>query len=496
VGDRYDLRKCECRHDWLTLAADAPGKCRCRGVCPPFVTPAWLTLAERQGLCALNEATGFNCYADCERPEDPTVRWFAQPCGGETAEECHPQLLANAAAAASIKDEVAAETAAIEAAGKRGTRGGAAAVAEAEAAGKAPAKEPRAAAADKKAPPPPKKAAVAEEPAAAAGGGKAGAVTAAAAGDVVDLRGLQCELLDGKEQCFYEDAQGRELCPPFVTSTYLSAGADQYLCSAAMAHEYYCTVGCQEGNPEVRWGANEIKWCVANPGSCSARPAVIPRAEFKLKAWSAKPDPVLPCAASFAAGERAPVVPGVTFGMLTHEPRSMSDTLVTYDKLGLLAIAAEFLVYVNKRTPDIDAALTPYLAKYPRMRVMGDASNYGIARGITFLTGNATYPYFLFLERDFQLVEPATCVYEQLMAGRKLIEDGKAHVGRYRHRRKAGRPNWAERMFRGHEDDVFKGSQPNLFCNHYYWVPDPDVRWPDKMWICNKVRALCYCVCG
>lgn len=45
-------------------------------------------------------------------------------------------------------------------------------------------------------------------------------------------------------------------------------------------------------------------------------------------------------------------------------------------------------------------------------------------------------------------------------------------------------------LCRGHEDDVFKRGQPNLFCNHYYWVPNPEERWPDKMWVCNKVSRL------
>ena len=47
-------------------------------------------------------------------------------------------------------------------------------------------------------------------------------------------------------------------------------------------------------------------------------------------------------------------------------------------------------------------------------------------------------------------------------------------------------------MFRGHEDDVFKGAQPNLFCNHYYWYEQPEARWPDKIAICNK-EPLMYC---
>jgi hypothetical protein len=45
-------------------------------------------------------------------------------------------------------------------------------------------------------------------------------------------------------------------------------------------------------------------------------------------------------------------------------------------------------------------------------------------------------------------------------------------------------------MFRGHEDDVFKGAQPNLFCNHFYWVDEPEKRWPDKIRVCNDVPAF------
>ena len=36
---------------------------------------------------------------------------------------------------------------------------------------------------------------------------------------------------------------------------------------------------------------------------------------------------------------------------------------------------------------------------------MGTADNVGIVRGMTALTGNASNPHVLFLERDFQLIE-------------------------------------------------------------------------------------------
>ena len=48
-------------------------------------------------------------------------------------------------------------------------------------------------------------------------------------------------------------------------------------------------------------------------------------------------------------------------------------------------------------------------------------------------------------------------------------------------------------MFRGHEDDVFKGSQPNLFCNHFYWYDEPEKRWPDKINICSNGPPSWHC---
>ena len=115
----------------------------------------------------------------------------------------------------------------------------------------------------------------------------------------------------------------------------------------------------------------------------------------------------------------------------------MRDSLATYEANGFFDLIAEFIVYINARTPEIDAELAPYQEKYgpTKFRVMGDKNNYGILRAMNWMVGNATKPYFLFLERDFQLIEPATCVHEQLSGGYYLIEEGKADVVRYRSRR-------------------------------------------------------------
>lgn len=449
LDEKFNLRKCECRKDWQSLSKATPGICRCRGICPAYVTPEWLTEAKGQALCDLEEKTGYNCYAECVN-ETADVKWYAEPCGEAGQPACNEPILAHRRAARKAKEM----------------------------------KETKAKEKPVKPVEPPKPA----EPS------KLPRLTYDPK-DVYDLRGLHCELLNGKEQCYYEDAQGRELCPEYVTAEWLAFPKDQYLCSADMAEQFYCTVGCQEGNPEVRWGAHEIAWCFdpKNLGSCPTRPPVIPKSEWKLQEWSEPKEPETRCQAAHRRGEPLHVIEDVTFGMLTHEPRSMRDTLATYEKWGLFEVVAEFLVYINKRRPEVDDVIKPYVDRYPnKIRVMGDAHNYGIARGITFLTGNATKPYFLFLERDFQLIEPAQCVIEEIETGVKMIKAGTAHVVRYRHRKRAGRPNWAERMFKGHEDDVFKGPQPNLFCNHYYWVPEPEKLWPDKIWHCNQ-NPLMYC---
>ena len=41
---------------------------------------------------------------------------------------------------------------------------------------------------------------------------------------------------------------------------------------------------------------------------------------------------------------------------------------------------------------------------------------------------------------------------------------------------------------RGKEDTVLK-RQPNLLCNFYHWIDNPDRRWPEKFWPCGKTGA-------
>jgi len=320
---------------------------------------------------------------------------------------------------------------------------------------------------------------------------------------MVDLRGLRCEFHapSKKERCFSEDSQGRTLCPDFVNSAYLrdppangqyGVGGDiAEQCSPRFAKQLYCTAHCQPGNDRVQWWTHDYNYCYSKDGAwaCPSMKvdALVPKASFTVKPWSEPTASPLACRAAAAAGAPLSKIDNLSVGLLTHEPVAFSKSMATYEELGFFSVLKEFLVFINGRNPATEAVMKPYLKKYPGLfRILGNETNLGIAAGMIELTSAAKFDNFLFMERDFWLVEPAHCVYEQLTAGIALLDTRKVHVVRYRHRIKAGRPNWAENFFLGHEDDAFVGRQPNLACNIFYWIKNVTERWPDQFSECGR----------
>jgi len=291
-------------------------------------------------------------------------------------------------------------------------------------------------------------------------------------------------------------------------------------------------VVCQEGVTDIRWTAYEHTYCLKNKDNCVDAPERFPVDKYWVKPWSGLPRMRKTCedvgyspelakagkgtgsgnngGAGLRGGARgkhgmsslelgydgdrltelAPSadLSDISVGILTQpgEEPTLGDTLRTYDQGGFLARMGEINVLVNGQSAKMDALLGEYEEKYAgRFNVIREEGNTGIALGINKLAFKSDKKYFLFLEKDFRLVDPWGCVHEQLLRGVELLSSGTAHVIRYRSRDRAGRPNWAEKMFAGHEDDVFK-RQNNLFCNVYYWLRRPDQRWPDKIWPCES----------
>ena len=452
----FDTRNCECAvpavgdaaawvakgrvQKFASLLRDAT--CTCNdGVCPPDVNPSFITEAVGQDVCSLRRMTGYSCTLGCFGADKP-VSWYGHSCGKDGEPAC-PLLVVTPSPTSTPSPTTPAAIVA--------------------------------------------------------------PVVTWDASDRADLRGLSCEMLDGKEVCFSEDTQGRVVCPDFVTSRYLRdppasgpyavEGDITVKCGPEYAKSYYCTAHCQPGNSRVQWWTHDIAWCYSKDGAwaCPSMHATVPKASFTVKPWSEPVGPVTPCQIAAAAGTKVGVIANLTVGLLTHEPRAFALSMATYEERGFFSLVPEFIIYMNGRSPALEDVVAPYIKKHPGVfKLMGTSTNVGIARGMVELTNAASNPYFLFLERDFWLVEPDTCAYEQLTAGMALLDTGSVHVVRYRHRKKAGRPNWAENFFKGHEDDAFVGRQPNLACNIYYWVPDVETRYPDHFKECGKdPQMLC-----
>eukprot|EP01102_Stenamoeba_stenopodia_P009910 TRINITY_DN2943_c0_g1_i2.p1 TRINITY_DN2943_c0_g1~~TRINITY_DN2943_c0_g1_i2.p1 ORF type:complete len:580 (-),score=176.15 TRINITY_DN2943_c0_g1_i2:58-1797(-) len=300
----------------------------------------------------------------------------------------------------------------------------------------------------------------------------------------IDLRGLQCERHPtnaSRIQCFQEDEQGRDLCPDYVDPVFLTKAPDQWSCSTEQRTVNYCVARCQENNPVVQWIGHEINWCSSNPGSCAPKPPVIPLEEFEVIPWSEPPRKPLVC----VAPDYRPLE-NISVLMLAHkEVPTLLTTLKTYADRGFLQATSEFLLYLNGRTQEMDDALAIYTQPPYSIRIMGDQRNFGILKAIEMMMANASKDFVLFLEKDFQLIESLECVEDQLDAGLRLVtaKEDPVRVVKYRSRRRPGRPNWAAKMFIGDEDAVFR-RQPNLLCNHYHWIEEPDKRWSDQFWRC------------
>ena len=69
----------------------------------------------------------------------------------------------------------------------------------------------------------------------------------------------------------------------------------------------------------------------------------------------------------------------------------------------------------------MEAAVDRYTKPPFNIKLMGDEHNYQIAQAMSWLIGNATNEYVLFLEKDFRLVESIDCTIEQLNAGYNML---------------------------------------------------------------------------
>eukprot|EP00299_Pterocystis_sp_00344_P003509 c14272_g1_i1.p1 GENE.c14272_g1_i1~~c14272_g1_i1.p1 ORF type:complete len:649 (+),score=124.11 c14272_g1_i1:51-1949(+) len=306
-----------------------------------------------------------------------------------------------------------------------------------------------------------------------------------------NTRGLTCQHLNGKVVCYRQDNQAREQCPDWVTPAFLSLANGQYACLPENNDHHYCTALCQQGSDEVKWNAHEKAWCKQHRDQCPPENYYVPINEYTTPEYEELKKGKIAGKCTGGAGwalggDSVKFAPELTVGILANgETKSLKDALTTWAEGGLLEGVGEVRVYLNSRNPEIEKAVAPYTQSPYNVIVMGDSQNYGITNAINWLAGNASTPYFLFLEKDFQLIENRECLAEQLTEGINLLKKNKAQLIKFRSRRHPGFPNWVDNYYRGHEDDCLTSRQPNLFCNVYHWVETPHIRWPKHFWICD-----------
>ena len=287
----------------------------------------------------------------------------------------------------------------------------------------------------------------------------------------------------------------RDICPSYVNSLYLSLAEDYRSCDSPGA---YCTVTCQDKADKVGWNIRTLDWCAIqeDPGACKPIPPKIAFEKFYLQEWREPTRPVQPCHIMTAqqVDKLKQQLKPITVGVLTRgrELPVLRNSMDTWVEGGFIEAVSEFIIMVNENT----AEMTQYLAKYQQapynIKVMVNPTNLGISKALNWLMGNATSDYFLFMEKDFRQVEPEACVVQQLSVGVDLLESETADMVKFRSRYNAGKPNYAEIIYKTREDAVFR-IQPNLLCNFYHWIDEPHQRWPNHFEICHS-HPLFYCV--
>ena len=274
-------------------------------------------------------------------------------------------------------------------------------------------------------------------------------------------------------------------CPAYVDPLYLSRAAGHPLCSARFKeHGRVCIVRCRGTN-------GPVEWLGVACGGVGASPCPSPLLPL-YRAPAIAPN-TAPCRARYYAGhaansQDARILSGLSIGILTREICAFTSALRTHEERGLLALVREVLVYMNSRSTELEAALAPFAARHPGLfRILGDSQNVPIGRALSALVAAASGRYFMLLEHDFQLIEPDTCVVEQLVAGTALLDSGRASVIRFRHRTAPGRPEMGAELFMGREGNAFRleGGFPRYACLVYPWTASAETVYPDVFQPCN-----------
>jgi hypothetical protein len=163
----------------------------------------------------------------------------------------------------------------------------------------------------------------------------------------------------------------------------------------------------------------------------------------------------------------------ISVGILSwNSPEVLEETLKSYIRNGLFNLVSDITILFQEVTKEDKA-----LAKKYGIPFIGLDTNVGIGKAMQILAEQATEDYFLFLENDWQLIEPKETTKKRLIGSIDLLEENYQCI-RLRSRRAPGYPLFSE-VYRdnelNHYDENTGLISPHLFdCIH--WIEEPDLK--------------------
>ena len=166
-------------------------------------------------------------------------------------------------------------------------------------------------------------------------------------------------------------------------------------------------------------------------------------------------------------------------------PLTLRNTLASYKENGLLDLTDDVTIFFQEMS-EADIAI----AEQFDIQSIGSTENIGIGAAITKLVKNAKHEYVLFLENDWELVEPADVVRDQIEMGVCILSNGLADVVKMRSRFKYGDPLYTL-QFMNTEQDC-----PEHMGDMVHWKKDPNLDFPDVIVRAHGInyggREVCY----
>jgi len=197
--------------------------------------------------------------------------------------------------------------------------------------------------------------------------------------------------------------------------------------------------------------------------------------------------------------------------LVYREFDSFNNAVRSWNSSGLLDYADETILWMNAKQEGDDPIED--VANEFGLRVIGSPTNLGIGAAIAKLVLEAKGPYVIFLEKDWEVVEPRKSVIQQLEYAKRLLSSqvngSRADAVKLRSKRNAGYPNidpalcippeydeqelneWSQ--FRWFEElNDHQWWLPHLFCNLVHYRADADLLriYPNRVWRCGA--ALCF----